>query len=283
MRTPRLVIIFLAVAACGRAAVEGVDGGTAAGGLSGTGGSGGASGGLSGGGSAAGGSAGGAVAGGSSAGGASGGVVGGGNAGGTGGGVTGDPCTGLGVTACRADARCTPDFCFQCSCTPNFAQCRLKTSTAYQCPAFGCPQPSCCKNDTLCGRPLICISPGVMGCGVCNPTPSGCMSDAQCNTATTGNICRQRACACSGETDCLPGCTVTGCGDGQTCNQISKRCEAVRCGPTMPCSSGLDCIISPQGGLCTPKSCTADGECGDLFCVNGVCGSTLGVCGQVPP
>ena len=60
---------------------------------------------------------------------------------------------------CRADARCTADFCFQCSCKPNFAQCRLKTSPAYQCPAFGCPQPTCCKNDTLCGRPLVCIAP----------------------------------------------------------------------------------------------------------------------------
>jgi len=278
MRAHRLVLILLALTACGRAAIEGLDGGASGGGVSGTGG-GVVAGGSSGGGSSAGGNAGGAVGGGASGGGS----TAGGSAGGTGGGVSGDPCAGLGVTACRADPRCTADFCFQCSCKPNFAQCRLNTSPAYQCPAFGCPQPSCCKNDTLCGRPLVCLAPDSMGCGVCNPGPSTCSTDAQCNTAATGNVCRQRSCACTGETDCLPGCTVTGCGDGQACNQISKRCEAIRCGPSMPCSSGLDCLVSPQGGLCSPRSCTTDVDCGDLFCVNGTCGSTLGTCGVIPP
>jgi hypothetical protein len=238
----------------------------------------------SGGGVAAGGSAGGATAGGSTAGGTAGGQAGGtagGQAGGTAGG-TATPCVGLSVSACRADSRCTPDFCFQCSCEPRYAQCRLKTAAAFECPQFGCPQPNCCSDDSTCGRPFLCLrAEQQASCGICNNLPSTCTNDLSCGA---GTVCLPRRCACSGETDCQPGCGPNNpCPRGQSCDASTRRCEDLRCSAAVPCPSGTDCILGPAGTVCLPRACTSDAQCGDVFCVSGSCAPSLGICGALPP
>lgn len=291
-RLSLLASLFL-VAACGRVALldepdagggsgGGRAGGSAAGGTAGS----------AGGGSTAGGTAGGGTAGGVSGGGvAGGGVAGGGNAaggaaggtGGAGGGEPFNPCRGLSAGDCRANALCDADFCFACSCRPNFEGCRLKVQTPAVCPAFGCPQPQCCSNDSTCGRPLVCMESGRFSCGTCNNAPSTCATDASCNTSVTGNVCLPRACACSGETDCQPGCSAQNpCRDGETCDAATKRCEQTRCTST-PCPSGFNCVLGPTGNVCIARSCTSDRDCGDIFCVSGTCRTSLGVCGQFAP
>ena len=224
------------------------------------------------------------AAGGVSGGGSAGGATAGGRAGGNaGGGEAFNPCRGLSAGACRANPLCEPDFCFACSCRPNFEQCRLKTQMPAVCPGFGCAQPQCCNDDSTCGRPLICMDPNRTSCGTCNNAPSTCATDAACNTSVTGNVCLPRPCACSGETDCQPGCSANNpCRDGQTCNASTKRCEQIRCGST-PCPSGFDCVLRPTMNECVARSCTSDRDCGDIFCVSGTCKTSLGVCGQFVP
>ena len=215
-----------------------------------------------------------------SAGGSAGGSVAGGAGGG---GETIDPCRTLGVGACRADARCAPDFCSSCSCRPTFVQCRLKTTKPAQCPALGCPPPQCCSDDSACGRPLLCLDATFSNCGQCDPAPRNCTSDAICNPSGTGNVCLLRPCACSGQTACLPGCSAQNpCPDGETCNLSTRRCARTTCSTT-PCPSGLDCVLGPTGNVCVARSCTTDLDCGDLFCVSGTCRTSLGVCNQVVP
>lgn len=255
------ILLVLALAACGRVALldETRDAGNNAGG------------GLSaGGGTAGGATAGGATAGGSSAGGAS-------------GGGQANPCTGLGLGACRTNPLCTADLCFQCTCKPSFEQCRLKTATPFVCPPVRCVQPACCANDSACQSPEQCTDGTTRRCGICNNAPSTCGDDFECNPNTTGNVCRPRDCACSGETDCLPGCSPTNpCSDGQRCNGNTKRCEEIRC-VNGSCPSGLMCVLGPTGDVCLPRPCTTDLQCGELFCVSGVCKSVLGLCSAAVP
>ena len=119
-------------------------------------------------------------------------------------------------------------------------------------------------------------------CGTCNNLPSTCATDTDCNFATTGNVCRERACGCAAQTDCQLGCGATGCREGETCDQQTQRCEQARCATT-PCPSGFACVLGPTGDVCVRRSCTSDRDCGDVFCVQGQCRSTLGQCGQHVP
>lgn len=287
-----LLASLVLVAACGRVALldepdagggtgGGRAGGSAAGGTAGN----------AGGGSTAGGAAGGSTAGGLSGGGVAGGGVAGGSAGGTAGGAAGgagggepfNPCRGLSAGDCRANALCDADFCFACSCRPNFEGCRLKVQTPAVCPLVNCPTPQCCSDDSTCGRPFVCMEPNRVSCGACNNAPSTCTTDASCNTSVTGNVCLPRACACSGQTDCQPGCSAQNpCRDGQTCDAATKRCEQTRCNST-PCPSGFNCVLGPMGDVCIARSCTSDRDCGDIFCVSGTCRTSLGICGQFAP
>jgi hypothetical protein len=257
---------------CGRGSLDNRDAGSG-GGSSAGGTAGGVAGGTGGGGSSAGGSAGGVA----------GGAGGGGSAGGAGGGTAG-PCSGLSVSACRVDTRCTPDFCRQCDCKPTFAQCRARTAPEFLCPRLGCLEPQCCSDDSRCGRPTVCLPPGQTSCGVCDNSPSTCVSDATCNPQMTGNVCLPRPCACTGASDCQPGCGTTNpCERGRICNPTTLRCEDFRCSTMLPCPSGMDCISGIAGNLCIAKSCTDDATCGDVFCVAGRCSDTLGQCGQPTP
>lgn len=207
------------------------------------------------------------------AGGTGGGSGGGSQSGGGGGGST---CPGLSVDACRARSDCAADFCFQCSCTPQFEGCRPITAQPFDCPQLGCASPLCCQTGAQCGSSGDCAPPGTRwGCGFCDGQPSTCANDTGCGTS---GICEPRQCGCSGETDCVPGCGPTNpCLTGTTCT--GKRCQPSSCSSSTSCPSGFDC----QGGLCARRSCTRDLDCGDGFCVTGLCSEGWGECrGPVP-
>ena len=200
----------------------------------------------------------------------------GGGGGTTGGGGGSVSCVGLGVEACRARSDCAADFCFQCTCTPQFKGCRATTATPFDCPALGCLSLPCCQTDAACQNAERCEAPGTpQGCGTCNAQPSLCTSDGECGAT---EICAPRACACSGQTDCAPGCSVTNpCGTGTTC--VNKHCQPTTCSAAAPCPATFSCV----SGTCRRKSCTTDVDCADGFCVTGTCHESWGECRMPHP
>ena len=256
-----LILAIASLCACGRDALN-LDGGTGSGQSTG----GGAAGG--------GGGAGGGIA--SGGGGSGGGGMTGGGRGMTGGGGGGSPCTGLSAGACRTRSDCSPDFCFECTCTPQFKGCRRVGAPPFNCPLLGCASPECCTARSQCQGIDDCAPPGTpLGCGTCNRQPSTCSNDTQCGAT---EICEPRHCGCSGETDCVPGCgTNNPCPTGSTCT--NKRCVAASCSTAVPCPTTFECLA----GQCARRTCVSDFGCGDGFCVSGLCQDGWGECrGPVP-
>lgn len=263
-----IVLSVFAVLACGRAVPnDASDGGT-----------GGGSGGGAMGGGAGGGSTGGGVGGGAG-GGSTGGGVGGGAGGGGGGGAS---CASLGVEACRARTDCAADFCFLCTCTPRFEGCRGVNEAPHDCPALGCLQPACCQTPQDCASiGGVCVAPGTpfSGCGVCNPQPGTCVTDADCGMGT-GLICEPITCSCMGQRQCVAGCGPGApCPQGTTCNANTGRCQVIQCNGPTDCPSTFFC----SSGVCLRKPCTVDGQCGDGFCVNHECYDGWGQCQVAVP
>jgi hypothetical protein len=241
-----------------------------------------------------------------------------------------DPCAGKTEAQCQNSQACVADYCFNCTCTPGYAGCRLPTSAPPQCPALGCPQPFCgceglselqclaadpsmgctatycpdCDGKLTiwnsCGGPTsgapfcpppscpgrcraesdcamtggFCYAPGEpLGCGICMQPPP-CMSDAECGL---GDICAIAPCTCTGESSCTPGCSSTGCPEGQTCGS-SNHCIPLTCGQCPP-----HFLCGPtSSGACVRQTCNADFDCGFGFCVKGECYDALGMC-TFPP
>jgi hypothetical protein len=196
--------------------------------------------------------------------------------GGSGDGGMTSTCDALDLLGCRARTDCEADFCFACSCTPNFKSCRARTAAAATCPGLGCAQPLCCQNQSDCSNVGACGEPGThLSCGACNPQPSTCTDDTSCDATS---ICEARNCACGGERDCVPGCSATNpCPAGSTCS--GKRCVVQTCSPTMSCPSTFDCLT----GQCSRRTCTTDAHCGTGFCVNNSCFEAFGTCQQLVP
>lgn len=194
-----------------------------------------------------------------------------------GGGGGGASCTGLGVEACRARSDCAADFCFLCSCTPRFEGCRGVHELPHDCPAVNCPQPLCCQSAQDCSSTgASCIPPGTPfdGCGVCNPQPGTCVTDADCG-AGTGTICEPIPCSCTAQRQCVPGCGPDSpCAQGTECNATTGRCQVIQCTGTPDCPSTFTC----SSGVCLRKSCAVDAQCGDGFCVDGQCYDGQGQC-----
>lgn len=190
-----------------------------------------------------------------------------------------NPCDGLSLHDCRLETRCVADLCDTCSCALSFEGCRLPSDPQPDCPVFGCATPRCCADDTECGPPLLCLPPDVdLGCGACRIDPGNCVGDADCQP---GDICEWIACTCTGESECVPGCTADSeCAQGEECStaSLNPRCLPAACGPSDPCEADFDCVTNQ----CQRRTCTDDPSC-DNFCVLGRCYDSLGACGSLPP
>lgn len=189
------------------------------------------------------------------------------------------PCTGLSLAACRSRPECAFDICWACTCQPELEGCRWATEPPYECPAYGCMQPSCCEAQSECSAPSECVQPGTpYGCGVCDSDPGDCTADSEC---AAGSICEPVHCSCNGAFRCVPGCAQAGdCLAGMACSGGDHpRCVPASCDLQSPCPEDFDCEV---GGVCARRACTSDLEC-DHFCVMGHCYAGYGECRMPAP
>ena len=190
-----------------------------------------------------------------------------------------DPCTGLELAACRAEAGCVADTCLECSCTPVFVGCRAADAAPIGCPPLGCAQPMCCATQEACAGAGSCEIEPPPGCGACMPSPGDCADDRGC---TGGQICEPIACSCEGGSHCVAGCEATGCDTGEVCDTTSHRCVEQPCTQARTeCPPNFVCTW-PEGG-CLRMSCTSDANCPAGWCVLGLCEESLGTCFLPPP
>ena len=188
------------------------------------------------------------------------------------------------TTACRSTAECGPIgpivCCTSGNCWPN----------ACPIPPLNCPTDSTvlkCKGTQDCDAGGTCVTTKA-GCPQCPhsacqyPVPPCTQSPDSCSPwghcQPDGGTCVALLCTqgygCIGEDRCAVGnpaadehgCAPIPCNDGWTCAP-NTRCTA----PSAPVNHG-----------CTVLPCTSDSDCDCGFCVNGTCGSNLGVC-QSPP
>ncbi len=188
------------------------------------------------------------------------------------------------ITACRSNAQCGPIgpvvCCTTGNCWPN----------ACPFPPLYCPTDSTvlqCKGDQDCDAGGTCVTTR-SGCPQCphsachypappcTQSPDSCAPTARCQA--DGGICVALLCTqgygCGADDRCavgnpaadVHGCAPAPCNDGWTCPP-NTRCTA----PSAPVDHG-----------CTLLPCTSDGDCDCGFCVNGTCGSNLGVCSSPP-
>lgn len=192
-------------------------------------------------------------------------------------------CGGLELATCRRTAGCAADVCPACGCDLSYRGCLPAGQAPAACPDLACPSQECCRQASDCELGG-CLSPGEQVCGgACNPQPSECTTDRDCQPMPTGVgavlVCDPVPCPCTGSPGrCVAGCTIDDdCGLGQTCDAPSGRCRARTCTAAAPCPPDFDCV----GGGCQRRTCTSDVAC-DHFCVEGVCrGDGLGSC-QLP-
>jgi hypothetical protein len=147
------------------------------------------------------------------------------------------------------------------------------------------PGPPGCTAETPCTQTFEkCLVPGEsIGCGMCNPTPVDCQSDADCTALPLG-ICIFKAsdCTCDSVKLCHDGCAGDGdCAEGEVCAK-DHHCTA------KPCSKASDCpdlfACATASATCVRKNCDKSSDCGASgFCVNGTCHAKPGLCSPLPP
>ena len=208
------------------------------------------------------------------------------------------------TAACVADTDCAqfesceagvcsicPDI--DCAACPDGSSPRLRP----HCGGCDCsPLPPECSSDADCPLGDLCITDpatGVARCSApssCGPSPAGCRTTG-CGFGETCDItagCSPSACSCDAETgswictddcgggtcvpnsDCGPspaGCSVTGCGFGETCD-TSVGCSPSACSCD-EASGGWRCTDDCGGGTCVPSTgeCSSNADCtGGLVC-----------------
>ena len=121
------------------------------------------------------------------------------------------------------------------------------------------------------------LLPHCGGCD-CSPLPPECASDADC---PLGDLCitdpATGVARCSAPSSCGPspaGCSVTGCGFGETCD-TSVGCSPSACSCDAETGSWL-CTDDCGGGTCVPGTdggpCTVDTDCAlELVCESNAC------------
>jgi hypothetical protein len=143
-----------------------------------------------------------------------------------------------------------------------------------------------CRLKADCASNLFCSGPN--DGPVCGIAPrEGCESDATCNAQRcsaisdscsadgVGSECRE---ACTGDTQCEQGfrcdagaCVAILCNAGYTC-PARQVCDPSRITASTP-------IYDRHHG-CFDVTCTLDADCGERFCVNGICQDGPGACAE---
>jgi hypothetical protein len=186
-------------------------------------------------------------------------------------------CASLDLLGCRARRDCAADICPNLDCSVVFEGCRDAADTPVGCPPIAT---DCCHTAEECNAAL-CVPPaGSPGCGICMTPEVVCTYDSDCNPERTGEICQPLACACNGESTCVPGCNDDeDCGEAEHCDTESHHCAPIPCSEQAPCPPSFTC----GDGLCGRTACDSDLACGASFCVNGYCYGELGTCLLPPP
>lgn len=129
--------------------------------------------------------------------------------------------------------------------------------------------------------------------GTCQADPSGAycthacaeISDCPSGFRCADMLCERGATAATGEP-----CTVTeDCGRGDFCATQGGRqwCTHV-CDPAAGCLAGLECVEASGTHVCAPtasllgEACTADADCADGLCDEGVCSRECGASATCP-
>jgi hypothetical protein len=198
-------------------------------------------------------------------------------------------CQTLDEAACSgadgAALGCTAAYCPGCLAGDDFyAGCYGPDEGAPPCPAVDCAP--VCRTSNDCGNGDSCLAPGQSpGCGNCQVIPDPCTSDADCASAGTSMVCEPAACACGGESQCVPSCFVgnDACKVGESCRK-DGHCGPTPCSATSECPPEFDC--SPTPGSCQRRACQSDDDCQDpgaSTCVNGSCYDQPGMCSPPVP
>lgn len=157
----------------------------------------------------------------------------------------------------------------------------------------GCSEASggSCRNDDDCASDLVCLDPDPSpACGI--PPREGCASSSDC---ASGLVCHAIQDTCSPDgvgSECRPPCAGdAACGEGFRCSGSDGACIAVQCTEGTACRAFQRCDIAaiPAGAPvharhhgCASIPCDDDGACpSGMACVNGVCQSGPGTCGEL--
>jgi hypothetical protein len=143
---------------------------------------------------------------------------------------------------------------------------------ALACVHLACGDDTCHSNDdcpaSQDNQPNACFIPGITFCPVAlGPSctvDTDCNGGQVCNTNANGMGYVSTSCTapCAGDSDCGP---TFACGDGgPSAARTSAQC------PT---------YYSFASGVCSIPACQHDADCVGGYCVNGVCGPSLGKCG----
>jgi hypothetical protein len=188
------------------------------------------------------------------------------------------------TTACHSTDDCGPIGPVVCCTTGN-------------CWPNACPIPPtmCPTGSTVlqCTRSQDCDAGGT-----CVTTTSGCPQCSQSACQYPAPPCTQSPDNCGPSARCQPDggiCVALLCTQGYSCS-ADYRCavgnsaaDAYGCEP-IPCNDGWTCATNtrctsastPVNHGCTALPCKSDGDCDCGYCVNGTCGSNLGVCSSPP-
>jgi hypothetical protein len=148
-----------------------------------------------------------------------------------------------------------------------------------------------CASGAVCTGDAVCLGPDTsdVGCGV--PPMEFCAGDADCG----GLRCHAVVDSCSPDgfgSDCAAACDPASnpCAPGLVCAAgacVVETCvdQPAVCAPWQVCDPAAAGVLAPvweQSTGCVFVACTDDAVCGGGACVNGLCQSGLGVCGEPP-
>ncbi len=153
--------------------------------------------------------------------------------------------------------------------------------------------PNACRDSNDCADSgQGCMGVDISVCGI--PPQEGCFGDEDC---LGGEVCMSILDQCSfdgvGSACRLPCERDDQCGPELFCNDAG-RCQAIPCTePEAACPQYMECDpgrilpdarIADQHSGCFYVSCREDGDCNEQeFCVNSICQSGLGFCGDPVP